>query len=129
MKTLIFTSIFACTVFGCGSKKTELINPIGTYTGNYRGGTETFDLRADGSFSQTFVESDGAILYTNEGKWTIRNEIISFRPFVTASDDPHKDPSKLNKVDSGIFPFDQNPDRIVLGERTCILKEKKHDQK
>ena len=49
----------------------------GNYQGSFGGGTDTFTLRSDGTFSQQFVTSAGRV-YTSEGKWRISE--IGFGP-------------------------------------------------
>ncbi len=81
IKCVMICAFLAATVVltGCGdttdlpaTSKSEI---VGTYQGNYSDGTETFKIRADGSFSQTFQRGTNSG-YTLNGKWTYETNLV-----------------------------------------------------
>ena len=88
--TPIAILMIACCMTTCGRVSSGDLE--GTYEGNYGGGIEVLELKADGSFTQTFTKS-GAVVYVGTGKWyfmprnTYRSyDAVRFEPWVTAED-------------------------------------------
>lgn len=81
IKCVVISAFLAATglLTGCGdttdlpaTSKSEI---VGTYQGNYASGTETVNIRADGSFSQTFQGGTNSG-YTLSGKWTYETNVV-----------------------------------------------------
>ncbi|MBI5244217.1 MAG: hypothetical protein HY922_11165 [Elusimicrobia bacterium] len=51
----------------------------GVYVGNYVGGREVYDIRPDGTFSQTFTK-DGNTVYFSTGIWKLDGWKVEFEP-------------------------------------------------
>src|SRR5215207_2334264 len=63
---------------GCVPQPPPLAREVpGTYRGQYGGGTETFEIRNDGSFTQVLTVGT-TNLYTNSGTWRIKRKQIVF---------------------------------------------------
>ena len=101
-------------------------NIPGTYVGRYYGGFETVELRDNGTFRQKF-ETNGAIVYTNDGKWTFSPpNVIHFTPFVYLID------LSGNSVETGkpslsadmAAKLQKNPHRIEFGPWPYIVTKK-----
>lgn len=100
MKT---TALAVLAAFFCVSSGCAKVGEIpGTYEGNYAKGTETFDMRADGTFTQTFVRN-GQVVYTNEGKWKLQEdgERIKFEPVICFSPSDDGQLEKYEKFNIG----------------------------
>lgn len=86
MRTLVRTTFLAITaaMSGCGSDKTpsSMAEVVGIYMGSYGGGVESFEIKADGSFAQTFRVGTN-VIYNATGKWNITNRLIHFGPFMS----------------------------------------------
>lgn len=80
----IMSMVFPCFFFGCSDKPTPSSVP-GYYLGNYGGGVEVFEIRQDGTFTQTFTQNSRQ-LYTNTGRWHIDGTEVVFSPFIAAFD-------------------------------------------
>lgn len=61
----------------------------GSYEGKYGGLVEVFDLRPDGTFTQTLTRGS-EMLYTNNGRWRISGRMIVFDDVFCAIDDTGK---------------------------------------
>jgi hypothetical protein len=104
-------------LLGCNGKRSSEVTPAdaeGTYTGYYRGGKETFDLHANGTFSQTFSNDAGVLLYTNNGKWEITSPgVILFRPWIGFRGSIS---NGFESYSSGDCVFRFQPSRLDIGE-------------
>ena len=80
---VIFT-MFLAALAGCSAGNSPPSTPeiVGTYTGRYGGGVETFAINEDGTFTQMFQVGTN-VIYRSNGKWEIGSQDMTFRPFVT----------------------------------------------
>jgi hypothetical protein len=92
----------------------------GSYTGKYGGATEDFELRVDGTYTQTLhADKD----YANAGKWRIERarsgyDFIKFASFAKALDLTGKKlvvpPEKYYGETEGMWIAGQGPESIVF---------------
>ena len=74
--------LVVCTLGAC-DQAPAVKDVVGIYSGRYAGGTEVFDIRLDGTFTQTFVRN-GNEVYSSAGKWWV-SEVgsgVCFAPYV-----------------------------------------------
>ena len=77
MSRLLLLLIVA-NLFGCVPQPPPIPREVpGTYRGQYDGGTETFEIRSDGSFTQVLTVGT-TNLYTNSGTWRIKGKQVVF---------------------------------------------------
>src|SRR5438093_633889 len=95
MKTSFLICIAAILLVGCNKPNKPNRAPLnleevkaiicGRYEGDYAKGKEYFEIRSDGTFSQTFVQR-GATNYVAEGKWSFKkmqdHYMVTFKPFI-----------------------------------------------
>jgi hypothetical protein len=77
--TNLFKLIFLFTIIalaGCSADNSlpSTSEIVGTYWGRYAGGDETFEIRTNGTFSQTFQIGTN-IVYAINGKWRFEKEV------------------------------------------------------
>lgn len=93
----------------------------GTYVGSHAEGVEVFEIRNDGSFTQTFLR-DGKQIYTQDGKWVREDDQVRFAPFMDA-----REPTKAWDSSTGAWMslWDNLTDGIILSdcEGIYILKQ------
>lgn len=83
---------------------------IGVYMGNYLGGREVYDIRPDGTFSQTFVK-DGKTAYSSTGTWKVmasphEGGNLEFSPHMRAQD--WSDSGESVRLDTGNGTWDSS---------------------
>jgi hypothetical protein len=109
---LAMTVIVGCKNSPDSPTKQEV---IGIYMGKYASGIETIEIRADGSFSQQFRLGSN-LVYASDGKWEIRDAIISFTPFVFPTEMLRtKMGAPAQKVDVAPGGWARNPIHIEFG--------------
>jgi len=95
MKISFLRAIAVIVLVGCNKTNEPDSPPLsleevkaqvsGRYQGRYANGKEYFEIRSDGTFSQTFVQN-GATNYAAEGKWSFKKSVdvyrVTFNPFV-----------------------------------------------
>jgi hypothetical protein len=80
----------------------------GKYQGRYNKGTEYFEIRSDGTFSQAFIQA-GVTNYGLEGKWNLENMadryLVRFTPFMDLEEAilHGKNPEKVNSRTATFF--------------------------
>ena len=81
MKPLLIPAFIALLAAsnGCGqatdTPATSKAEIVGTYTGHYADGIETFEIRYDGTFSQTFHGGTNTG-YSSSGKWLYETNMV-----------------------------------------------------
>jgi hypothetical protein len=96
MKRIHLIGILVILLSGCDRPaKAPLTNEqvkvliCGNYIGKYNKGTEYFEIRPDGTFSQLFVSS-GLTNYQLSGKWKFEQSVdrygVTFEPFIGLAD-------------------------------------------
>lgn len=92
MKVFVPICIAAFWFLGCAKPESPRLSRdavkaliCGAYVGNYFEGTESFEIKPDGSFSQKFVKN-GVPLYEQKGTWNFEPKeegyAIRFEPFM-----------------------------------------------
>ncbi len=93
--------------------------------GRYRGGVETFEIRSDGTFSQT-LQIAGDAVYAISGKWRFEKEItienklvqvdrVDFEPFMVPSASATPRSNANSKVQIGHGSWVRDPVRLEFG--------------
>lgn len=81
-RTIVLLCLAAATLAGCSNTPLSKQNVVGTYKGIYASGSETFTIRANGTFTQTFYRN-GKKIYTASGSWKVMDSTdVGFAPFV-----------------------------------------------
>lgn len=125
--TFALLLLLSCMV-GCSKDQPLTVNLVsGTYVVKYSHGTETLELRADGTYVQRYVASGKIESITNQGKWVLdaaAGEVDLFDIFKvdTGRDEPEIPPRRtrwLLKVvqRSGRIQMPIDPDRALLFEK------------
>jgi hypothetical protein len=115
-------ALAGCSVASLPPTPSEI---VGTYMGRYRGGVETFELRPDGTFSQTFQIGSDAV-YSISGKWRFKKEMtiekkvvqvnrVDFEPFMVPSASATPGSNANSKVQIGHGSWIRDPVRLEIG--------------
>jgi hypothetical protein len=137
--TLLLTLVMIALFSGC--KKTappalsedrvrDLIS--GKYEGDYDGGWEYFDVRTNGTFSQTFIQN-GVTVYSLEGKWTFEKMedryLVWFGPFMDLRDAIVAKGGSPEKVASCQATFYEDEPRIYFFRKIYYFVVKPAEKK
>ncbi|MFA6317613.1 MAG: hypothetical protein WC943_09350 [Elusimicrobiota bacterium] len=96
----------------------------GNYQGEYSGGRETFTLRPDGSFSQTFQAAD-RVVYSSTGSWAWRKDEgkVYFEPLFSPDHAGENDGKPIVYDRTGI-PLDRREPTLILDEDLGIFAKR-----
>ncbi len=104
-----------CVLLGACSKRTAA-SVAGDYEGEYHRGVEKFTLTSDGKFTQEFT-SNGTVLYTNQGTWTVSERTVRFQKFMEAYCFTDKHFSEFRK------PMDEVEAHIPFGTSAILFND------
>ena len=95
----------------------------GRYAGSYAGGAETFELRTDGTFLQSYVRN-GIALYSNRGTWKVEDRGVTFYNIMVAAGafGDSKTPEHFDVSGGGLYLMRKQICFDIDGYR-CIYKK------
>jgi hypothetical protein len=104
---------------------------IGDYKGSYGNGVEIFNIRSDSSLTQTF-STNNVQIYSKNGEWTLKDNMIVFRPFTQAVDisrfigAPNLLPVHPEEYSSSQAIWDSMDEKIIFSEKQgyVVVKQK-----
>ncbi len=128
---LLLALVFAAGLASC-SKSAKAPSPtnadvVGVYLGRYFDGNETVEMRADGTFKQTFTKN-GVTVYSHEGKWEFTPPYdVALKPFMSVIDYTRKNVFDGPPRQVGVMSADfrRDPDRIEFGEWPYLVTKPK----